>query len=59
MSSMGALAAASASTFLMLGLGSGQMLVLGFALTFLIFWRHRENIARIRAGTEPKVGRKG
>jgi glycerol-3-phosphate acyltransferase PlsY len=59
MSSMGALAAASSSTFLMLGLGSGQMFVLGFMLTFLIFWRHRENIARIKAGTEPKVGRQG
>ncbi len=30
-------------------------LLLGFAL--LVVWRHRENIVRLRAGTEPRVGR--
>jgi len=58
MSSMGALFAAAASTFLMLFLGAGEALVLGMVLTLLIFWRHRANIARIRAGTEPKIGQK-
>ena len=29
---------------------------LGFAL--LVIWKHRENIARLKAGTEPKVGKK-
>lgn len=28
------------------------------ALAVLIFWRHRANIARLRAGTEPKMGQK-
>ena len=56
MSSMGALVAAARSTFLMLFLGAAQALVLGMILTLLIFWRHRSNIARIRAGTEPKIG---
>lgn len=56
MSSMGALVAAASSTFLMLFLGAAQALVLGMILTLLIFWRHRSNIARIRAGTEPKIG---
>lgn len=56
MSSAGALVAAAASTFLMVFLGAAHMLVLGAALTLLIFWRHRANIARIRAGTEPKIG---
>ncbi|MEL6452241.1 MAG: glycerol-3-phosphate 1-O-acyltransferase PlsY [Pseudomonadota bacterium] len=56
MSSMGALVAAGASTFLMMYLGAAQALVLGALLTLLIFWRHRANIARIRAGTEPKIG---
>ncbi len=35
--------------------------VLGFAVLFmvvLIFIRHRENIARIMAGTEPRIGKK-
>ncbi len=30
-------------------------LLLGFAL--LVVWKHRENIVRLRAGTEPRVGR--
>src|SRR3546814_14803340 len=25
-------------------------------LAVIVFWRHRENIARLRAGTEPRVG---
>ncbi|UWR12108.1 glycerol-3-phosphate 1-O-acyltransferase PlsY [Sulfitobacter mediterraneus] len=58
-SSMGALAAAAASTFLMVLLNFGQMVVLGVALTLLIYWRHRANIKRIRTGEEPKIGQKG
>ena len=57
-SSMGALVAAAASTFAMMALGHGDMLVLGAVLTLLIFWRHRGNIARLRAGTEPRIGAK-
>lgn len=57
-SSIGALVAAAASTFAMMALGHGDMLVLGAVLTLLIFWRHRANIARLRAGTEPRIGAK-
>lgn len=57
-SSMGALAAASASTFLLVLLGYGYMLLLGIVLTILVFVRHRANISRIRAGTEPRIGSK-
>lgn len=57
-SSMGALVAASASTFLMFFMGAGNAIVMGVCLTLLIFYRHRENIQRIRAGTEPKIGQK-
>lgn len=57
-SSMGALVAAAASTFLMMFLGFPDGLFLGVILTLLIFWRHRENIRRIKAGTEPKIGEK-
>lgn len=59
MSSMGALVAASASTFLIVFVGDGSALLLGFVLTLLLFWRHRTNISRIRAGTEPRIGKKG
>lgn len=57
-SSMGALVAAAASTFLMMFLDKPDALLLGVVLTLLIFWRHRANISRIRAGTEPKIGQK-
>jgi glycerol-3-phosphate acyltransferase PlsY len=57
-SSMGALVAAAASTFAMVFLGYGIGLALGAILTLLIFWRHRANISRIKAGTEPKIGQK-
>ncbi|MCR9124515.1 MAG: glycerol-3-phosphate 1-O-acyltransferase PlsY [Rhodobacteraceae bacterium] len=58
-SSMGALAAAAFSTMWLIYLGYGDAFVLGVVLTLLIFWRHSANIARIRAGTEPRIGRKG
>lgn len=58
MSSMGALIAAASSTFFITLFGMPQAFLLGVILTLLVFWRHRENIARIRAGTEPKIGKK-
>ena len=57
-SSMGALMAAAASTFLLMFLGASQAVILGVVLTLLIFWRHRANIARMRVGTEPRIGEK-
>jgi glycerol-3-phosphate acyltransferase PlsY len=57
-SSMGGLMSAAASTFLLVLTGNGSMLALGIALTVLVFWRHRANIARIRQGTEPRIGQK-
>jgi len=55
-SSMGALISAAASTFLLIGMGKGTALFMGIFLTLMVFSRHRENIKRIRAGTEPKIG---
>ncbi|EEW25185.1 glycerol-3-phosphate 1-O-acyltransferase PlsY [Rhodobacter ferrooxidans] len=57
-SSLSALVAAGSSTLWMLGLGQGRMFLLGVLLTLLIYWRHAANIARLRAGTEPKIGKK-
>lgn len=57
-SSMAALLTAALSTGWMMLLGPGGTLTLGIALTLLIFWRHRGNIERLRAGTEPKIGQK-
>ncbi|WP_299738276.1 glycerol-3-phosphate 1-O-acyltransferase PlsY [uncultured Roseobacter sp.] len=55
-SSMGALVSAAASTFLLVFLGQGEAVVLGGLLTVIVLWRHRANISRLRAGTEPKIG---
>ena len=41
---------------LLLGRGELALLLAGFAL--LIVWQHRANIVRLRAGTEPRVGRR-
>ncbi|MBO9463603.1 glycerol-3-phosphate 1-O-acyltransferase PlsY [Tropicibacter sp. R15_0] len=57
-SSVGALVAAMSTTIWMFVMARGDLLLMGLALTMLIYWRHRENIARIKAGTEPKVGQK-
>lgn len=57
-SSMAALVSAAASTFALMAFGYGTTLFLGIVLTLLIFWRHRENIKRMKAGTEPKIGAK-
>lgn len=58
-SSLAALVAAATAPVLALLLGSGHVALLAAVLAVLVFWRHRENIARLRAGTEPRIGRKG
>ena len=58
-SSLSALMAAASSTFWMLILGAGEAFFLGIATTLLVFWRHKDNIRRLRAGEEPKIGKKG
>ena len=57
-SSMAALVAAASSTVWAVLFGHGTALLLGVLLTLLVYWRHRANIARIKAGTEPKIGQK-
>lgn len=58
MSSLGGIVAAAASSVLAVFLGFGTLYLLMLALTVIVFWRHRANIRRIRAGTEPKIGQK-
>ncbi len=57
-SSQAALVAAASSTMWLMAFGVGRALFLGIILTLLVFWRHRANITRLRAGTEPKIGAK-
>ncbi len=57
-SSLSALLAAGLSWLWAIALGQSQLVWLCLALTVLVFWRHRENISRLIAGTEPKIGQK-
>ena len=58
MSSASALISALAAPLWALALDAPQIVALTIALTIVVFWRHAENIARLRAGTEPKIGQK-
>ncbi|MFP4043818.1 MAG: glycerol-3-phosphate 1-O-acyltransferase PlsY [Rhodosalinus sp.] len=58
LSSLAALVAAALSPLWAVLLGRGEVAVLAAALSLVVLWRHGDNIARIRAGTEPRIGRK-
>ena len=57
-SSLSALTAAASATLWLLVFGLGQMLFLVMIQTLLVYVKHSPNIARIKAGTEPKIGAK-
>ena len=57
-SSLAALVAAAASPLLAAALGHGDTAGLCAVLAALVWLKHRENIARLAAGTEPRIGAK-
>lgn len=57
-SSLSALVAAVASPVWALVLGKAGMVALAVVLAAMILWKHAPNIARLRAGTEPRIGAK-
>lgn len=57
-SSLSALVAAASSLLWTAVFGQAQMIGLCAVLALLVFERHRANIARLKAGTEPKIGQK-
>jgi glycerol-3-phosphate acyltransferase PlsY len=57
-SSLAALVAAVLSPVWAYLLGRPEATVLCVLLAALILLRHHENIARLRSGTEPRIGRK-
>ncbi|MCC6518576.1 MAG: glycerol-3-phosphate 1-O-acyltransferase PlsY [Tabrizicola sp.] len=57
-SSIAALFAAASSGLWILALTNGSLLVLALILTVLIYVRHGENLKRLKAGTEPRIGQK-
>lgn len=57
-SSLAALMTAGTAPIFMIILDLNHLLTLGIALTFLIFWRHKENIKRLLCSQESKIGKK-
>ncbi|MEH6833368.1 MULTISPECIES: glycerol-3-phosphate 1-O-acyltransferase PlsY [Falsihalocynthiibacter] len=57
-SSLAALMAAGFAPVWMVVLSLDTTFILGVVLAILIYWRHRTNVARLRLGTEPKIGKK-
>ena len=56
-SSVAGMTAAISAPIVAFGLHSAYVpMLLGFAL--LVLWKHRENIARLMSGKEPRIGRK-
>lgn len=55
-SSLAALLAAGLAPVWAFLLGRADIALLAVVLAVLIYWRHWGNIARLRAGTEPKIG---
>jgi glycerol-3-phosphate acyltransferase PlsY len=58
-SSLSALVAAAFGPVAAMLIGQASVALLCIVLAVLIFARHHENIARLLAGTEPRIGRKG
>ncbi|GAA4020184.1 glycerol-3-phosphate 1-O-acyltransferase PlsY [Sphingomonas swuensis] len=56
-SSVAGMAAAVSAPIASALLGRGELTIMLAAFALLIIYKHRENIARLRAGTEPRVGR--
>ncbi len=57
-SSLSALVAAAATPVVALLMDKSAMVLTLVLMTAVLIWRHRENIGRLRAGTESKVGAK-
>ena len=55
---MGALAAVASAPVAALVFLHGQAALALLVVAAFVLWRHRANIARLRAGTEPRIGEK-
>jgi len=55
-SSVATLIVFACAPVLALWLASRNMALMALGIAILVFWRHRENIIRLRAGTEPRIG---
>ena len=55
-SSLGGMLAAIALPVAAAVIGDFELVVLFLALSLMVIWKHRENITRLLAGTEPRIG---
>ncbi|MFC0588960.1 glycerol-3-phosphate 1-O-acyltransferase PlsY [Novosphingobium aquiterrae] len=58
-SSLGGMTAALAGPLAAWALCRGELIVPLAGIALVVLWRHRANIARLRAGSEPRIGQKG
>jgi acyl phosphate:glycerol-3-phosphate acyltransferase len=58
-SSLAALIASAATPAVLWAMGERQMAELFIVLVALLWWKHRENIKRLVAGSEGRIGQKG
>ena len=57
-SSVSGMTAAAVAPIAAASTGRSELVPVLVAIALIVVWLHRANIARLRAGTEPKVGRK-
>jgi glycerol-3-phosphate acyltransferase PlsY len=58
-SSLGGMCAVLAAPLAALAFGFSAYAPVLALIAVLVLWLHRENISRLRAGTEPRIGAKG
>jgi len=58
-SSAAALSAFAIAPFVALVFGRFHLAILAVLVAALVYWKHGANIARLRAGTEPRIGKRG
>jgi glycerol-3-phosphate acyltransferase PlsY len=56
-SSVGGMLAAISAPIAAAALGEKTLFPMLLGFTLLVLWRHHENIVRLRAGTEPRIGK--
>ena len=56
-SSVGGMLAAISAPIAAAALGEKTLFPMLLVFTLLVLWRHHENIVRLRAGTEPRIGK--
>lgn len=59
MSSLGGMAGGFAAMIAAAASGQWAMAAVLLGLSCMVMWTHRANIARLRAGTEPRIGQQG